>query len=68
MQVRVLTSKCILTISSVSELRAELGVLSSTGGSFHLTGVTPAMLMLSPGTPTHTCTALFIEYEAESFA
>lgn len=53
MQVHVLTSKCILTISSVSELRAELGMLSSTRGSFHLTGVTLVILML-PAQSWHT--------------
>lgn len=53
MRVHVPTSKCILTISSVSELRAELGMLSSTRGSFHLTGVTPVILML-PAQSWHT--------------
>lgn len=52
-RVHVLTSKCILTISSVSELRAELGTLSSARGSFHLTGVTPGISTL-PAQSWHT--------------
>lgn len=54
----------------MSELRAELGVLSSTGGSFHLRGVTSLILML-PAQCWHThptCGALFARQGAESLA
>lgn len=66
----VLTRKCTLTISSVSELGAALGILSSTAGSFHLQGVTPEISVLpAQAWHTHQYLQSFVQpSEAESFA